>query len=55
MSIEEYLIFYKELITEKFRVLKSSGNIAWKTKVWLSESAEHMIHLNGDRFMGPRD
>ncbi len=35
--MEEYLIFYKELITEKFRVLKSFGNIAWKTKVWLSE------------------
>nr|WP_255261173.1 BsuBI/PstI family type II restriction endonuclease [Streptococcus sp. oral taxon 071] len=26
-----------------------------ETEVWLSESPEHMIHLNGDRFMGPRD
>ncbi|MDM7522661.1 BsuBI/PstI family type II restriction endonuclease [Lactococcus lactis] len=25
-----------------------------ETEVWLSELPEHMIHLNGDKFMGPR-
>ena len=29
--------------------------LAWDTEVWLAELPEHMIHLNGDRFMGPRD
>jgi hypothetical protein len=28
--------------------------IAWETEVWLSELPDHMIHYNGDRFMGPR-
>lgn len=33
---------------------KFAHNLAWETEVWLSELPEHMIHLNGDRFMGPR-
>ncbi len=31
-----------------------SENLAWETEVWIAEMPEHMIHLNGDRFMGPR-
>lgn len=33
---------------------KHSNNIAWETEVWIVESPHHMIHFNGDRFMGPR-
>lgn len=33
---------------------KHSNNIAWETEVWLMEVADHMIHFNGDRFIGPR-
>lgn len=33
---------------------KHSNNIAWETEVWLADTPEHMIHFNGDRFMGPR-
>lgn len=32
---------------------KYSADIAWETEVWLSENPEHMIHFNGDRFLGP--
>lgn len=28
--------------------------LAWETEVWIAELPEYMIHLNGDRFMGPR-
>ena len=28
--------------------------LAWETEVWIAELPEHMIHLNGDKFMGPR-
>ena len=28
--------------------------IAWETEVWIADMPEHMIHMNGDRFMGPR-
>lgn len=33
---------------------KHSNAIAWETEVWLMEVPDHMIHFNGDRFMGPR-
>lgn len=33
---------------------KHSKEIAWETEVWIMEIPDHMIHFNGDRFMGPR-
>jgi len=33
---------------------KHSTNIAWETEVWVVDFPEHMIHFNGDKFMGPR-
>lgn len=33
---------------------KHSKNIAWETEVWLADTPEHMIHFNGDKFIGPR-
>lgn len=33
---------------------KHSSQIAWDTEVWLMEVPDHMIHFNGDRFIGPR-
>ena len=28
--------------------------IAWETEVWLCDTPNHMIHYDGDRFLGPR-
>lgn len=33
---------------------KFSAELAWETEVWLAELPDHMIHLNGDKFLGPR-
>lgn len=33
---------------------KFSESLAWETEVWISEMPNHMIHLNGDKFLGPR-
>ena len=33
---------------------KYSKDIAWETEVWIVEFPDHMIHFNGDRFIGPR-
>lgn len=33
---------------------KFAEELAWETEVWIAEMPEHMIHLNGDKFMGPR-
>lgn len=27
--------------------------ISWETEVWVAENPEHMIHFNGERFLGP--
>ena len=34
---------------------KHMTTIAWETEVWLADTPDHMIHFNGDRFMGPRE
>lgn len=33
---------------------KFSGQLAWETEVWIADMPDHMIHLNGDKFLGPR-
>lgn len=33
---------------------KFSEGLAWETEVWLADMPDHMIHLNGDKFLGPR-
>lgn len=33
---------------------KFSDKLAWDTEVWVAEVPDHMIHLNGDKFIGPR-
>jgi type II restriction enzyme len=33
---------------------KHLKQIAWETEVWIAEIPDHMIHYNGDRFLGPR-
>jgi type II restriction enzyme len=33
---------------------KHAADIAWETEVWLSDSPGHLLHYNGDRFLGPR-
>ena len=29
------------------------AEIAWETEVWLCEIPGHLIHFNGEKFMGP--
>ena len=38
-----------------FKTFKQfSESLAWETEVWIADMPDHMIHLNGDRFLGPR-
>lgn len=38
-----------------FRTYKKfSESLAWETEVWIADIPDHMIHLNGDKFLGPR-
>ncbi len=39
---------------ETRRVMQAHINLlSWETEVWIAEFPEHMIHLNGSRFLGP--
>lgn len=29
------------------------ANISWQTEVWIADAPTHMIHFNGERFLGP--
>jgi hypothetical protein len=28
-------------------------DVSWETEVWVAESPSHLIHFNGERFLGP--
>ena len=30
-----------------------AGEIAWETEAWIADNPDHLIHFNGDRFLGP--
>jgi hypothetical protein len=31
-----------------------AASLAWETEVWIAEMPDHTVHLNGDKFLGPR-
>ena len=35
----------------KFRQFIS--DIAWETEVWIADNPDHLVHFNGDKFLGP--
>ena len=34
---------------------KYLADIAWETEVWCADAPDHLIHFNGERFLGPYD
>lgn len=48
------LVYVTTFQTRKAMV-KYLSDISWETEVWVAESPSHMIHFNGDRFLGPHD
>ena len=39
--------------TGRREMVKYLGEIAWETDVWVAEAPSHLIHFNGERFLGP--
>ena len=29
------------------------SQISWETEVWIAEDPDHVVHFNGERFLGP--
>ncbi len=32
---------------------KFAPDIAWETEVWIADAPDHLVHFNGDKFLGP--
>lgn len=45
-----YVTAFLDFVTFK----KFSEQLAWETEIWIADMPDHMIHLNGDKFLGPR-
>ena len=46
-------IIYVSCFPNRSIMRRFLGDLAWETEVWLASDPTHMIHLNGDRFLGP--
>ena len=29
------------------------ADIAWETEVWIADAPDHLVHFDGDKFLGP--
>ena len=45
---------YVTAFPDKKTYKKFVDELAWETEVWISETPQHLIHLNGDKFIGPK-
>jgi len=46
-------IVYVTAFLERRTMIKYLDEISWETEVWIAESPTHLIHFNGERFLGP--
>lgn len=46
------LVFVSAFL-ERRMIVKYLDDISWGTEVWIAESPTHLIHFNGERFLGP--
>jgi len=46
-------LVYVSAFPSRKHFLKYMKNIAWETEVWIADAPSHMIHFNGDKFLGP--
>lgn len=46
------LVFVTAFLTRR-AMTRYLAEIAWETEVWIAEAPSHIIHFNGERFLGP--
>lgn len=46
-------IVYVTAFLTKAAFRKWATEIAWETEVWIAENPDHLVHFNGDKFLGP--
>lgn len=48
-------IVYVTAFLNRATFRKFIAEIAWETEVWIAEEPDHLIHFDGDKFLGPYD
>ncbi len=48
-------LVYVTAFPNKVMMKRFLTSIAWETEVWVASDADHLIHFNGDRFLGPHE
>jgi type II restriction enzyme len=51
-SCPAHRIYVTTFLTRK-AYQEHADNIAWETEVWIAENADHMIHYDGSKLLGP--
>lgn len=46
-------LVYVSCFPDRATMRKFLADLAWETEVWCASDPTHMIHFNGDRFLGP--
>jgi len=46
-------IVYVTAFLDRPKFRKFMAEIAWETEVWIADNPDHMVHFNGDKFLGP--
>ncbi len=46
-------IVYVTAFLDRRTMTRYLDEISWETEVWIAESPTHLIHFNGERFLGP--
>ena len=46
-------LVYVTAFLDRRTLLKYLDDISWETEVWVAETPTHLIHFNGERFLGP--
>lgn len=46
-------IIYVTAFLDRITFRKYVAEVAWETEVWIADNPDHLIHFNGDKFLGP--
>ena len=46
-------IVYVTAFLDRLRFRQFIADIAWETEVWIADNPDHLVHFNGDKFLGP--
>lgn len=46
-------IVYVTAFLDRSAFRKFMVDIAWETEVWIADNPKHLVHFNGDKFLGP--